>query len=36
MRSYQKEITPEPDDIYEGIYTFKDNIEERFVNSSIS
>ena len=26
----EKEITPEPDDIYEGIYTFKDNIEERF------
>ena len=26
----EKEITPDPHDIYEGIYTFKDHIEERF------
>ena len=26
----EKEITPDPDDIYEGIYTFKGNIEEKF------
>ena len=26
----EKEIAPAPDDIYVGIYIFKDNIEEKF------